>query len=226
MRNRTCSGSALCSASHSLNQLSEDWAPSNKMKEGNDMTRWMAMKIRYPEIGVCGLSCRLCPLYHIEGKSRCGGCKSESRMAVGCPFITCAIKKKGIEFCWDCEENTTCEKWKKHREFSKQHDTFVCYQRLEGNISFIQKSGVDEFEELQKIREQILKEMLREFNEGRSKNYYCVAATVLDIEELKKALREAKEQSKGLDVRGKSKVMHQILDRVTERKGYYLRLRK
>jgi hypothetical protein len=26
-------------------------------------------------------------------------------MAVGCPFITCAVKKKGIEFCWDCEEN-------------------------------------------------------------------------------------------------------------------------
>jgi len=33
-------------------------------------------------------------------------------MAAGCPFITCAVKKKGIEFCWDCEENKTCEKWK------------------------------------------------------------------------------------------------------------------
>lgn len=57
------------------------------------------MQVDYPEIGICGLSCRLCPSYHIEGKSRCAGCKSANRMAVGCPFITCAVKKKGIEFC-------------------------------------------------------------------------------------------------------------------------------
>ena len=56
----------------------------------------IAMQIAHPEIGVCGLSCRLCPTYHTAGKSRCRGCKSHTRMAVGCPFITCAIKKKGI----------------------------------------------------------------------------------------------------------------------------------
>ncbi|WP_241422576.1 hypothetical protein [Candidatus Contubernalis alkaliaceticus] len=56
------------------------------------------MKIKYPAIGICGLSCRLCPRYNTEAKSRCLGCKSEDRMAVGCPFITCAVKKKGVEF--------------------------------------------------------------------------------------------------------------------------------
>jgi len=184
------------------------------------------MKIKHFEIGICGLSCRLCPTYHIKGKSKCGGCKTESRMAVGCPFITCAVKKKGIEFCLDCEENETCGKWKRHREFGKQHDTFKCYQRLEDDISSIQKNGVDEFEKLQKIREKLLKEMLQEFNEGRSKNYYCIAVTVLEIEELKKSLSEAKEQSKGLEIREKSKVLHSMLDAVADRKHYCLRLRK
>ena len=102
------------------------------------------------------------PRYHTVGESKCGGCKSESRMAVGCPFITCAVKKKEIEFCWNCWENGTCEKWKKHREFGRQHDSFVCYQKFEDNISFIQKKGADEFEKLQKIREKLLKEMLQE----------------------------------------------------------------
>jgi len=115
------------------------------------------MKIKHFEIGICGLSCRLCPRYHTEGKSKCGGCKTESRTAVGCPFITCAVKKKGIEFCWDCEENETCGKWKRHREFGKQRDTFKCYQRLEDDISFIQKNGVDEFNKLQKVKEKLLK---------------------------------------------------------------------
>jgi hypothetical protein len=51
------------------------------------------MKITYPEIGICGLSCGLCPSYHTDGISRCGGCKTESRMGAGCPphFRTAGI---------------------------------------------------------------------------------------------------------------------------------------
>ena len=184
------------------------------------------MHFKYIEIGVCGLSCRLCPRYHTETASKCDGCKSENRMVVGCPFITCAIKNKGIEFCWNCEDNKTCEKWKKHREYGKHHDTFKCYQKLEDNISFIQKYGVNEFEQVQKTREKLLKEMLQEFNEGRSKSYYCIAVTVFEIDELKKALTEAREDSAGLEIKAKSKILHSILNEITERKNYYLQLRK
>ena len=184
------------------------------------------MRIEYVEIGICGLSCRLCPWHHIKGESKCNGCKSEFRMNAGCPFITCAVKKKGIEFCWQCGENETCEKWRKHREFSKQHDTFTCYQKLEDNISFVRNCGVDEFDKLQRTREELLKEMLQDFNEGRSKNYYCIASTVLKVEELIKVLSEAKEKSKELEIREKSKVLHSLIDQLAERKNYCLKLRK
>lgn len=184
------------------------------------------MRIKYSQIGICGLSCRLCPRYHTEAKSRCEGCKTESRMAVGCPFITCATRKRQIEFCWECEENKTCEKWEKHREAGKKADSFKCYQKLEDDISFIQKKGVNEFEKLQKVREELLKEMLQEFNEGRSKSYYCIAATVLEIEALKEALIKAKKESKGLGIKDKSKILHSILDEVAKRRNYCLRLRR
>ena len=190
------------------------------------MTKKLNVQIKYPEIGICGLSCRLCPRYHTESKSRCGGCKSEFRMSAGCPFITCAVKNKGVEFCWQCKENETCEKWRKHRGFSKQVDSFICYQKMEDNITFIQKNGVHEFEKIQKKREDLLKEMLHKFNEGRSKSYYCIAATVLEIEELEEALTKAKKDSIGLEIKGKSKVLHSILDEIAERKNYFLRLRK
>jgi hypothetical protein len=154
------------------------------------------------------------------------GCKSEGRMAVGCPFITCAIKKRGVEFCLDCGENKTCDKWKKHREAGKKHDSFKCYQKLEEDIEFIQKNGVSKFEKFQKTREQILNEMLKEFNEGRSKSYYCIASTVIDIEDLKEALNKAKQQSQGLNLKDKSKLLHSILDGIAVQKNYLLILRK
>jgi len=184
------------------------------------------MNVKYPQIGVCGLSCRLCPRYHTEAQSRCWGCKTESRMAAGCPFITCAPKKQGIEFCWDCETNKTCEIWKKHRQFGKQHDTFKCYQKLEEDISFMHENGIGDLEKTQRIREEILKEMLQGFNEGRSKSYYCIVATVLEIGELEEALTRANKASAGLDMKGKSRVLHSILDQIAEQKNYCLKLRK
>ncbi len=184
------------------------------------------MEIKYPEIGVCGISCRLCPRYQSGSKSKCFGCKTESRMVAGCPFITCAVKKRGIEFCWECKEGKTCEKWKKHRELGKSHDSFKCYQTLERDIAFIGRRGFAAFEKDQKEREKILKTMMAEFNEGRSMGYYCIAATVLGLDELRAAFSKARKDSAGSEIKGKSKLLHSALDEIAERKKYYLKLRK
>ena len=184
------------------------------------------MQIEYPDIGICGLSCRLCPTYHTEGKSRCGGCKNQTRRAVGCPFITCAIKGKGIEFCWQCTENEACDKWGKHRAFGQRHDTFTCYQKLEANVAFIQKKGVSAFEKEQENRAKLLKDMLLNFNEGRSKRKFCIAATVFRIKELEAALSTAKLAPDRVDIKEKSKMLHSILDEIAEKNQYYLKLRK
>ena len=184
------------------------------------------MEIIYPEIGICGLSCRLCPMYQTKSVSKCCGCKSIDRIAVGCPFITCAIRKVGVEFCWDCGKNQSCESWKRHREAGKKHDSFKCYQKLEDDIKFIKANGIKKFEEQQIIRESLLKRMLSEYNEGRSKNYYCIVATVMDVDELTKALEEAEAKSKSMHIKDKSRIMHAVLDSIAQKKGYRLSLRK
>jgi len=184
------------------------------------------MDIKYPHVGICGLSCKLCPMYQTDSKSKCEGCKSKERMSVGCPFITCAVKKKGIEFCWKCNESANCEKWGKHRGVGKVRDSFKSYQKLEDDISFIQSNGIEQFVELQNMREKLFKEMLDSFNEGCSKSYYCIAATVMQVEELEGAVVRAKEDSYGLDIKGKAKVLHKILDEIAGEKKYNLRLRK
>ena len=68
--------------------------------------------------------------------------------------------------------------------------------------------------------------MLSEFNEGRSKSYYCIVATVFDVDELKQLLNTAVEQSKGLALKEKAKLLHQLLDTAAEKKDYLLKLRK
>jgi hypothetical protein len=184
------------------------------------------MKFNHVEIGVCGLSCRLCPAYYRETKSKCEGCKSEFRMGAPCPFHNCAVKKKGIEFCGFCDEKAACARWRKHRVMGKQHDSIVCYQKLEDNIAFIQKNGMEEFEKQQQAREKLVRAMLSEFNDGHSKTLHCIAATMLEINELENILQEARDKSVCLDVKAKAEVMHSLLDKIAENKGYLLKLRK
>jgi hypothetical protein len=185
----------------------------------------MAKRVNYPKIGICGLACMLCPTQHTDKESWCGGCKSQKRMAVGCPFIRCALKKKGLEFCWDCDLSAECPRWKKHREASRRADSFVCYQMLEDNIALAQKKGVAALARLLRRKEALLDRMLAGFNEGRSKSYYCIAATVMEPGELAGAIRKARKLSKGLDLKGKARTMHEVLDSIAAEKKYLLKLR-
>jgi len=186
------------------------------------------MKFDYPEIGICGLSCKLCPTYNTQAKSKCDGCKSEYRMGAGCPFITCAVKKKGIEFCWLCEASDTCEKWQEHRQAGRDHDSFKCYQTLERDIDFIKKNGIEAFNRDQEIRAGLLTNLLNDFNEGRSKSYYCIVVTVLKIEEIKKGISLANDliEKKGTtNIKEKSKILHSIFDNIGKKNEYSFKLR-
>jgi hypothetical protein len=184
------------------------------------------MEFKHVETGVCGLSCKLCPRYHTNGSSRCGGCKSPFRMGAGCPFITCAVKKKGIELCTDCPEGETCERWKGHRTFSRTHDTFVCYQKLEDNIRFIRSHGVPAFEEAQEKRCRLLQAMLAGYDDGRSKSFFCIAATVMEPDELERAIASAGAASPGKAPKEKAGAMRRALEEIATEKHYNLSLRK
>jgi len=66
--------------------------------------------------------------------------------------------------------------------------------------------------EKQSTREEHLREMLTDFNEGRSKSYYCIAATLLDSVDLEASPVNARERTYGLDKREKSQYLHSLLD--------------
>jgi hypothetical protein len=184
------------------------------------------MEFKHVETGICGLSCKLCPRYHTDGSSRCGGCKSPFRMGAGCPFITCAVKKKGIELCTDCAEGETCERWARHRELSETRDSFVCYQKLRDNIGSIKQHGIGAFEEAQERRCRLLQSMLAGFHDGRSKSFYCLAATVMEPDELESAIATAGASSTGKTPKDKAKAMRGVLEGIAREKGYLLALRK
>jgi hypothetical protein len=75
---------------------------------------------KYPTIAVCGLDCGLCPRYYTEGPSRCPGCAGPGFFDKhpSCSFITCCVKKKGLEVCAECAD-FPCAKFKSEEEYNR-----------------------------------------------------------------------------------------------------------
>jgi len=181
----------------------------------------------YPSIGVCGLDCVLCPRYYTEGKSKCDGCGSAySYAAVGCKIFRCCVKEKNLETCAECSD-FPCSRLKGIDE----SDSFVTHRKMMPNLRFIKKFGIKEFLNDQKKKQDFLEQMLEQFNDGRSRSFYCVAATLLPLEALKKSLdlakRKVKEEGiKDKDLKNKAKLLKENLNGTASKELIDLSLRK
>jgi len=168
----------------------------------------------YPTIGCCGLDCGLCPRYYTEGSSRCPGCGGEGfeQKHPSCGVLTCCLKKRGLSVCAECDA-FPCKRFDKE---TGERDSFILHRLVMSNQRKIAEMGIDEYVRRQESRMQFLETAIRRLNDGRSKNYFCIAATLLTVESLSAALARA-ETGESLRV---------VLDEYAKVEKQELRLRK
>ncbi|MBU0976702.1 MAG: DUF3795 domain-containing protein [Patescibacteria group bacterium] len=183
---------------------------------------------KYPTLGVCGLDCGLCPRYYIKGPSRCPGCCGPdfSDKHPSCSLVTCCVKKQNFEVCAECNK-FPCSKLKGW----DKGDSFVTHRKSISNLNSIKKQGLEKFIKQQKRRIELLEIFLKHFDEGRSKNFYCIATTILSVYELETSLRIGKQKIKTEkvredDLKAKSLLLKEQLEKSASRKRVELKLRK
>lgn len=183
---------------------------------------------KHPTIAACGIDCGLCPRYYTKGSSRCPGCGGPnfSSKHPSCPILTCCVKKHKLEFCAECPE-FICPKlsvWDKG-------DSFVTHKVCLSNLRTIKKRGLKPFLKQQKVRIHLLEKFLADFDEGRSKSFYCLACALLTVANLKKAFKVSQQRIKkeGVDksdLKLKSQILKEELERFAKKQGVELKLRK
>jgi hypothetical protein len=178
---------------------------------------------RYPTIGVCGLDCGLCPRYYTRGKSRCPGCGGPDFFSKHplCSFITCCVRKKKLEVCAECSD-FPCSKFKTPEEYQqlKESSSYPSCKVVMLNLDLIKEHGINTFMDQQKRRIKLLESMIDDFDDGRSRSFFCRAACLHDLTSLERALNEAIRKVKTYhlkqdDAKAKAKVLRQILNRGT-----------
>lgn len=177
----------------------------------------------YPTIAVCGLDCGLCPRYYTFGPSRCPGCAGPDffNKHPSCSFITCCVKKKNFEVCAECSA-FPCSKFKSIEEYEqlKESSSYPSYKKVIPNLIFIKEYGIERFIEQQNVRIKLLETMITNFDDGRSKSYFCKAASLLELTTLTGSLDLATRQiiSCNIDLndkKSKAKILKEILNEMS-----------
>jgi hypothetical protein len=187
-------------------------------KTNPDLNKSPAKK--YPTLGVCGLDCGLCPRYYTLGSSKCPGCAGPDffNKHPSCSFITCCVKKKNLEVCAECSD-FPCLKFKTDEEYKqlKESSSYPSYKKTKPNLNFIKEFGVEKFIEQQNKRIKLLEIMIQDFDDGRSRSFFCKAAALLEIADLSNSIVKATRKiiSDNIDqndAKGKARILKDILN--------------
>jgi hypothetical protein len=171
---------------------------------------------------LCGLNCGLCPRYNTEGNSKCPGCGGFNfyDKHPSCKVINCSLKHGNIEFCFECSEYP-CERYNSIGE----KDSFISYKHVKNNLEKAKKNLLQYLKELED-RKEILDKLLFNYNDGKSKGFYCIVVNNFEIESLRKCINEVMEFDSTINKKDLAKEVHSIIEKYAKVDGVELELRK
>jgi len=160
---------------------------------------------KYETIGACGIDCGLCPRFYTKGSSVCPGCGGLNfrEKHPSCGVLTCCVIKKGFETCADCEESP-CSRFKTKGTGT---DSFVTHRKMISNLENIKANGIERFIEEQKIRIDILNDLLTNYDDGRSKSFFCKTCALLPLDKLQEVYAEVQRIAKTVELKEVKKII-------------------
>lgn len=166
---------------------------------------------------LCGLNCGLCSMF--LGK-HCGGCGNGNQ---SCPIAKCSLQNGKIEYCYECI-HYPCEKY----SHIDENDSFITHLHQKRDIRKAKKIGIEKYIAELIEKGNILEQLLSAYNNGRKKNFYCLAVNLLELSELQETLKKVETDITLSDLSKKDKISYIVktFQDIADRKGIVLKLRK
>ena len=110
----------------------------------------------------------------------------------------------------------------------EEYDSFIVHRRQKADLEKAQKIGVEAYNQEQKEKIEILRYLLANFNDGRKKNFFCVAVNLMELLELQEGLQEINEKEDLAFWIMKEKLVYvrKIFQNITGRRNISLKLNK
>ncbi|MDR0230668.1 MAG: DUF3795 domain-containing protein [Dysgonamonadaceae bacterium] len=137
-----------------------------------------------------------------------------------CGILTCCVIKNGFETCADCKD-FPCYRLKTESAVS---DSFVTHKKMFSNIEDIKTDGIERFIEKQKMRIDILSDLLTNYDDGRAKSFFCQTCALLPIDKLQEIHNEVKNEVANVELKEKSKLVRKFITEIADSLGIDLKL--
>jgi len=166
---------------------------------------------------LCGLNCGLCPM--LLG-NYCGGCSNGNQ---SCKIAKCSLAHGEIEYCYECKQYP-CEKY----QHIDKYDSFITHRRRNADLERAQSMGIEQYNAEQQEKIQILSHLLSNYNDGRRKNFFCVAVNLLELSELQEALKQiqSNDELSALPFKAQCSYVVEVLQKIADKKNIELKLIK
>ena len=150
---------------------------------------------------LCGLNCGLCPMQLDHYCPGCGGGAGNQP----CAIARCSGRHNGVEYCFQCEEYP-CEKYNGIDEF----DSFITHRNQLKDFEKAGHIGLDTYQAELSEKIDILKYLLLNYNDGRRKSFFCIAINLLELQDVKSAMKQIAAETKSADLTLKEKAAHAV----------------
>lgn len=166
---------------------------------------------------LCGLNCGLCPMKLDHYCPGCGGGAGNQ----SCAIARCSQQHGGIEYCYLCNEYP-CDKY----DGIDVYDSFITHHNQLKDIEKVKRIGLDTYQSELIEKLDILKYLLANYNDGRRKNFYCIAVNLLELEDVKSVVEQIKNELQSDNPKDKATLAVNLFQSMAMRRNIVLKLNK
>lgn len=167
---------------------------------------------------LCGLNCSLCPMKIDNYCPGCGGGAGNQ----SCAIARCSLEHGGITYCFECSEYP-CEKYKD----IDVYDSFITHRNQLNDMEKTQNIGIDLYHSQITSKQEILKYLLENFNDGRRKTLFCLAVNLLELNDIGSIIHQLKTDiTDGMSTKEKATIAVKHFEDIALQRGIALKLNK
>ena len=150
--------------------------------------------------------------------NHCGGCGNGNQ---SCRIAKCSLAHGGIAYCFQCQEYP-CETYQKIDEY----DSFITHRRRKADLEREQSIGIAQYNFEQQEKTQILSFLLSNYNDGRRKNFFCVAVNLLELSELQEGIKQIQDNDalSALPFKAQCQYVTEVFQKIADRRNIKLKL--
>ena len=159
-------------------------------------------------------------MYHISEENHCTGCGGAGRPS--CAVLRCAGEHGGIAYCFQCPEYP-CARY----EPPPEYDSFVSARNVRRDFARAESWGLERYQAVLEEKMELLRFLLQGYNDGRRKSFFCLAANLLELEDLHTAVaRLRRETGPGMELKERAALAVQLLGETAAAAGVVLKLKR